>query len=252
LKATDITPEIISLHLSNLSKRGISRRSQARALSSLRGFFRHLQKERLIELDPTEDVDSPRQSRSLPMVLGESEIARLLKAPDLQKPAGIRDVAMLHTMYAAGLRVSELVTIRLGDLDLNAGFLAVTGKGEKRRVIPIGEWAIDAIEHYLKDVRGLWAIAGESTLFLTNRKKQMTRQGFWLIVKKYAAKAGIEKAPSPHKIRHSFATHLLEGGADLRSVQALLGHANIVTTQIYTHVTTSHLVDVHRRHHPRG
>ncbi len=252
LKAADITPENISEHLVTLSKKGIGRRSQARALSSLRGFFRHLKSEKLIPLDPTEDIDAPKPESPLPVVLGESEMGRLLSAPDLSKPAGIRDTAMLHTMYGAGLRVSELVTLRLSDVDLVAGFLAVTGKGEKRRVIPLGQWAVQAIEKYLTEVRGKWAVPGETSLFLTNRKKPMTRQGFWLVVKKYAAKAGLEKAPSPHKLRHSFATHLLEGGADLRSVQAMLGHVNISTTQIYTHVTRSHLTEVHRRYHPRG
>ncbi|MCP4680062.1 MAG: site-specific tyrosine recombinase XerD [Deltaproteobacteria bacterium] len=242
----------ISEYLAYLSRKGMSRHSQARNLSSLRGFFRHLVQERYLLADPTEDVDAPKANRPLPVVLTLDEVERLLGAPDISTPRGVRDVAMLHTMYAAGLRVSELVKMRHGDLDLTAGILAITGKGEKRRVIPLGEWAAIALTKYLADVRPLWADAGENAVFLTNRRKSMTRQGFWLIVKKYATRVEIKKKLSPHKLRHSFATHLLEGGADLRSVQTMLGHVDVSTTQIYTHVTTDRMVDVHRRHHPRG
>lgn len=159
---------------------------------------------------------------------------------------------MLHIMYAAGLRVSELVGLKLNDMDLNAGFLAVTGKGDKRRLIPIGHWAVTILERYLADSRPIWAKPNQGDVFLTNRGRGMTRQGFWLIIKKYARKAEINKNLSPHKLRHSFATHLLEGGADLRSVQAMLGHVDISTTQIYTHITTKHIVDIHKKFHPRG
>jgi integrase/recombinase XerD len=177
---------------------------------------------------------------------------RLLEAPDPSKPLGMRDSVMLHTMYAAGLRVSELVSLELADLDLGVGFLKVTGKGDKRRVVPLGEWAVAMLERYLAEVRPRWERPGERGVFLTARRRTMTRQSFWKIVKKHAAAAGIDKPLSPHKLRHSFATHLLEGGADLRSVQAMLGHADISTTQIYTRVTTHRMVDVHRRCHPRG
>ena len=159
---------------------------------------------------------------------------------------------MLHTMYAAGLRVSELVSLRLRDLNPTAGFLSVTGKGNKQRLVPIGEWAVALLTKYIDEIRPKYAREGELTVFLSDRKKQMSRQGFWQIVKKNALKAGIEKNISPHKLRHSFATHLLEGGADLRSVQAMLGHADISTTQIYTHVSVQRMVDMHRRIHPRG
>ncbi len=159
---------------------------------------------------------------------------------------------MLHLMYAAGLRVSELVSLELSNMDLEAGFLSVLGKGKKARLIPIGDWAREFIVKYLNTTRPLWARPGETKVFLTNRRKSMTRQGFWLIVKKYSRSAGITKKLSPHKLRHSFASHLLERGADLRSVQAMLGHTDISTTQIYTHVTTSRIVSVHRNHHPRG
>ncbi len=252
LGAQEIDHETISKYLSHLSCRKISRRSQARSLSALRGFFRYLHSERHLSTDPTEEVDAPRQHLSLPVVLTVKEVEQLLAAPDSRKPIGMRDMAMLHTMYAAGLRVSELISIRLADLDLISGVLAVTGKGDKRRLIPLGEWAVAVIEKYLAEVRPLYGKPGVGEVFLTNRKAPMTRQGFWLIVKKYTAQAGITKQLSPHKLRHSFATHLLEGGADLRSVQSMLGHVDISTTQIYTHVTKEHIVEMHRRYHPRG
>ncbi len=242
----------ISQFLARLSKAGMSRRSQSRVLSSLRGFFRYLREEKHIQVDPTEDLDAPKKHLTLPVVLTVEEIENLLSAPDTSKPRGMRDMVMLHTMYAAGLRVSELITLKLGDLDLTSGCLAVTGKGNKRRLVPLSELTVAVIEKYLNEIRPLWAKPAQAEVFLTNRRAPMTRQGFWLIVKKYAVKADIAKDLSPHKLRHSFATHLLEGGADLRSVQAMLGHVDISTTQIYTHVTKEHLVDVHRRFHPRS
>ena len=252
LGPAEITSAVVSEHLVGLSRRGISRRSQARALSALRGLFRYLRDSKLLDADPSADVDAPNQLRSLPVVLNPEEIARLLDAPDLSTARGLRDATMLHTMYAAGLRVSELVSLRLPDLDLEAGFLAVTGKGEKRRVVPLGEWAIAFLRRYLEHVRPHWANAGETAVFVTHWRRPMTRQGFWLIVKRYARVAGISKPLSPHKLRHSFASHLLDGGADLRSVQAMLGHVDISTTQIYTHVSAARIAEVHRERHPRG
>ena len=248
----DVTQRAISDHLISLSRQGISRRSQARALSALRGFFGHLFEEHRLPSNPAEDIDAPKPARILPVVLSFDEMERLLRAPDLSAPRGRRDATMLHTMYAAGLRVSELVELNMRDVDLEAGFLAVTGKGEKRRMIPLGEWAVSMLGTYISSVRHIWDRPGNTKVFLTHRKKPMSRQGFWLIVKKYARIAGIDKPLSPHKLRHSFATHLLERGADLRSVQAMLGHADISTTQIYTHVTTSRIAEVHRQRHPRG
>jgi integrase/recombinase XerD len=239
-------------YLAHLSRAGLGRRSQARALSALRGMFRHLRAGGLIASDPTEDLEAPRIHRTLPLVLSVEEVERLLGAPDLRTPRGMRDATMLHTMYAAGLRVSELVSLRLSDLDLTAGYLAPTGKGDKRRLIPLGEWMVPILERYLSTVRPRWAGPGEAAVFLTERRGPMTRQAFWLIVRKHALHAGIDKPLSPHKLRHSFATHLLERGADLRSVQAMLGHVDISTTQIYTHVSTSRIIEVHRTHHPRG
>lgn len=252
LDAAGISRHHISDYLKHLSEGGIRPSSQARVLSCLRGFFRHLRDEKLIDAAPTDNVEAPKRSRPLPVVLSFEEMTRLLEAPNLKTRQGFRDAAMLHTMYAAGLRVTELVTLALKDISMDSGFLAVTGKGNKRRLVPLGEWAVEMLETYLADIRPSYARPGENAVFLTNRKKPMTRQAFWLLVKKYALKAGIRKNLSPHKLRHSFATHLLEGGADLRSVQAMLGHVDISTTQIYTHVTTKRIVEVHRQYHPRG
>lgn len=244
--------DFIAGYLAHLSRSGLGRRSQARALSALRGMFRHLRAAGLIAGDPTADVETPRINRTLPAVLSVEEVERLLSAPDSLTPRGMRDATMLHTMYAAGLRVSELVSLRMQDLDLTAGFLSPLGKGDKRRMIPLGEWMAPILERYLVDVRPRWCDPGETAVFLTERRGPMTRQAFWLIVRKYARQADIDQPPCPHKLRHSFATHLLERGADLRSVQAMLGHVDISTTQIYTHVSTSRVVEVHRAHHPRG
>jgi integrase/recombinase XerD len=242
----------ISAVLVQLSRAGLGARSQARLLSSVRGLFRHLREERLIDADPTELVLSPRVTRKLPSLLTRDETLALLHAPDLRSARGVRDAAMLHVMYAAGLRVSELVGLQVGDLDLRAGHLTVLGKGGKRRLVPLGRPACAALEHYLREVRGAWARPSERRVFLTARRNGLTRQAFWKLIKQYAAAAGIRKRMTPHMLRHSFATHLLQGGADLRAVQTMLGHADISTTQIYTHVTGDHLRAMHARCHPRG
>jgi integrase/recombinase XerD len=247
-----IKPQTISDYLSHLSRKGLKRRSQARALSSLRGLFRFAERDGHLPADPTSDAVAPKPHRDLPLVLSLEEVERLLAAPDIETPYGVRDATMLHVMYAAGLRVSELVQLRMSDLDLEAGFVAVTGKGDRRRLVPLGEWAVAMIQLYLTRVRPLWARPDEPAVFLTQRRAPMTRQGFWLIVKKYAQLAEISNKLSPHKLRHSFATHLLDRGADLRSVQAMLGHVDISTTQIYTHVSSARLVEVVRERHPRG
>jgi integrase/recombinase XerD len=242
----------IAAYLVSLSQSGLTARSQARHLSSLRGFFKYCVAEKELKRDPTELVEGPKLSRRLPSVLSRDEVLRLLSAPDETTPRGIRDAAMLSTMYAAGLRVSELTNLALGDLNLEAGFVAAFGKGDKRRIVPIGEVAVEKTAVYLRDVRGLWAKPGARAVFVTGRGGPMTRQGFWKLVKRYAAAAGIVKKISPHKLRHSFATHLLLGGADLRAVQTMLGHADIATTEVYTHVTGEHLNRMHARYHPRG
>jgi integrase/recombinase XerD len=239
-------------HLVTLSHEGLGARTQARALSAVRGFFRFLVQEGRCRRDPTELLEGPRLLHKLPGVLSREEVLRLLAAPTGPKPNRIRDRAMLHTMYAAGLRVSELIELDLADVNLEEGFVVALGKGNKRRIVPIGAHARVAIVEYLAEVRPRWARPASRACFVTARGKAMTRQGFWSLVKRYARAAGITKPISPHKLRHSFATHLLAGGADLRSVQTMLGHADISTTQIYTHVTGDHLQKMHERYHPRG
>ena len=252
LAGREIPPDAIAAHVMGLSRRGGSRRSQARALSALRTMFRYLRDEKLIEGDPTEDVEAPKARRTLPVVLSVDEVRRLLATPDVATPRGLRDATMLHVMYAAGLRVSELVALKVADADLEAGFVAVTGKGDKRRLVPLGDWAIAFLRRYLAEIRPRWARPGEAAMFLTSRRRPMSRVNFWKIVLRCARAAGIDKPLSPHKLRHSFASHLLDGGADLRSVQAMLGHVDISTTQIYTHVSTARIAEVHHEKHPRG
>jgi len=244
--------EDIAGFLDAQKSRGVGGRSQARHLSALRGLFRYLRSERRVAADPTELLDSPRKRPGLPVVLTRDEIDRLLAAPDPHTPLGLRDLAMLYTMYASGLRVSELVQLTLGGLSLERGLVSVTGKGGKQRMVPLGEGAVEKLKPYLEGVRGKWAGIDEQRVFVTARGTGMTRQAFWCIVRRYSISAGIVKALSPHKLRHSFATHLLEGGADLRAVQSMLGHADIATTQVYTHVMGDRLRMVHGRYHPRG
>ena len=248
----DVDESVVASFLVSLSQERLSARTQARALSSIRGFFRFLVQERRHDLDPTELLEGPRLLGKLPDVLNRDEVMRLLQAPAGDKPNRVRDRAMLHTMYASGLRVSELVDLDLGDVNLDEGFVAVLGKGNKRRIVPLGAHARASLGEYLAEVRPKWAKPASRACFVTARGKGMTRQSFWAIVKKYARAAGITKPISPHKLRHSFATHLLAGGADLRSVQTMLGHADISTTQIYTHVSGEHLRAMHERYHPRG
>jgi integrase/recombinase XerD len=248
----DVDESTVAGFLVSLSQQGRSARTQARALSSIRGFFRFLVDEHRRERDPTELLEGPKLIARLPDILNRDEVLRLLQTPTGDKPNRVRDRAMLHTMYASGLRVSELVDLDLGDVNLEEGFLAVLGKGNKRRIVPLGGHARAALSEYLTEVRPKWAKPSARSCFVTARGKAMTRQSFWSIVKKYARAAGITKSISPHKLRHSFATHLLAGGADLRSVQTMLGHADISTTQIYTHVSGDHLRKMHERYHPRG
>lgn len=247
----EVDPAVLSGWLLTLSGRGLSARSQARHLSSARGLFAWLLREKEVRHDPTELMDSPKILRKLPSVLDRHEVASLLAAPKRDSARGIRDGAMLYVMYAAGLRVTELVTLGLGDVNLESGFVQVLGKGDKRRLVPLGLPARRRVEAWLPR-REAWAKPGEPALFLTSRRRPMTRQGFWKLIKRYAAVAGITKNVTPHELRHSFATHLLMGGADLRAVQAMLGHADISTTEIYTHVTGEHLSAMHEKYHPRG
>ncbi|MGB8331815.1 MAG: site-specific tyrosine recombinase XerD [Polyangiales bacterium] len=242
----------VASYLVTLSQERLSARTQARALSAIRGFFRFLVQEGRHACDPTELLEGPRLLRQLPDILNHEEVVRLLVAPTGRKPNRVRDRAMLQTMYAAGLRVSELIELDLADVNLEEGFVSALGKGNKRRIVPIGAHARTAIAEYLAEVRPKWARPASRACFVTARGNAMTRQSFWILVKRYARAVGITKPISPHKLRHSFATHLLHGGADLRSVQTMLGHADIATTQIYTHVSGDRLKDMHQRYHPRG
>lgn len=235
------------------SKRGKAARSSARELSALRGFFKFLVREKAIETDPTELVVRPKLARKLPRVLSYEEVDRLLAAPPLDTPRGVRDSAMIHLMYASGLRVSELCSLKLGELDRKVGTVSPLGKGGKRRVVPVGHVALEKLDLYIDVVRP--HARGATTdphLFLSPRGKRFTRQGFWKLIKAYARGVGITTTISPHKLRHSFATHLLRGGADLRAVQAMLGHADLGTTEIYTRVAQDHVRTAYDRAHPRA
>jgi integrase/recombinase XerD len=243
---------IASMMVKNV-ERGFGARSSARQLSALRGLFRFLVRERAVAEDPTALVDRPRLTRRIPRVMSFAEVERLLAAPDTTTDRGVLHAAMLHLMYASGLRVSELCALRLSDLDLQRGLVRARGKGGKQRLVPVGEVALEHATHYLNEVRPRHAAEGDMTLFVSPRGPGcFTREGFWRMVRRYAVAAGIVPLPSPHKLRHSFATHLLRGGADLRAVQALLGHADLGTTEIYTHVAQDHVRDAHAKSHPRA
>lgn len=246
VSAADLTDYLLEL------AEALSARSRARAVVAIRGWFRFLLAERHIEHDPTETLDGPRVGRRLPDVLGEEAVERLLAAPPVHTARGLRDAAMIETLYATGLRVSELVGLRAVDVHLEHGYVRVFGKGRKQRMVPLGDLARERIAAYLAQARAAFLKnPKEPALFLTSRGKPMTRQGFWKLLRAYARSVGIAEV-SPHKLRHSFATHLLEHGADLRAVQAMLGHADISTTQIYTHVSRARLVELYQKHHPRA
>lgn len=228
-------------------------RTRARRLSSLRRYYRFLLRERLAASDPSAQIGAPRLGRLLPKALSERDVEALLGAPDIRSAVGLRDRAMLELLYASGLRVSELVGIEMSQINLRQGVIRISGKGGKERLVPLGEEALAWIERYLAEGRARISRADDTrALFPTQRGGPMTRQAFWYLIKKYAVRAGISSPLSPHTLRHAFATHLLNHGADLRVVQMLLGHSNISTTQIYTHVATQRLKTLHARHHPRG
>ncbi|HNU72332.1 MAG TPA: site-specific tyrosine recombinase XerD [Thermodesulfobacteriota bacterium] len=239
--------------LLHLKDNGLSSRSTARTLSALRTFFRYLTREQIISADPTVNIESPKMRPHLPSVLSIGEVDALLGKPDVGTGRGLRDRAMLEVLYATGVRVSELVTLKLGNINLDVGYLLAFGKGAKERVVPLGETAQEYLKTYLLASRPVLLRGRTSAhLFLNGRGERLSRQAFWKIVKRYALQAGIRKKLSPHTLRHSFATHLLERGADLRSVQMMLGHADISTTQIYTHVTQERLKNIHHQYHPRA
>jgi integrase/recombinase XerD len=251
------TPEridrtLVSTYMVSLGAQGIAARSAARHLSAVRGFARYLVHEHVLGADPCALVERPRVGRRLPKVLSRDEILRILDAPDASELRGVRDRAMLHVMYAAGLRVSEVVGLKLADIDRQKGVVSALGKGQKRRLVPLGEHALSALDAYLR-VRDQHPQADAShAMFLSPRGGPLTRQAVWKMLGGYARGVGVSKPSSPHKLRHSFATHLLEGGADLRSVQELLGHADISTTEIYTHLADEHVRTTYTKSHPRS
>jgi integrase/recombinase XerD len=242
----------IRAYLDHLYQSGLSNRSVGRHLTTLRNFYGFLLREGKVETDPTEHLRTPRQWQTIPKYLNLEQIDRIIQAPD-EKPTGLRDRAMMELLYASGLRVSELCKLAIGDLDLNYQVVRTTGKGNKQRLVPVGKAAVQATRRYLETGRpALLKGRASRYLFVTARGGCLTRQGFWKLLAGYGKKAGIFHGLTPHVLRHSFATHLLEGGADLRSVQVMLGHADISTTQIYTHVLRSRLRSTVEKHHPRA
>lgn len=253
------TPDALSLRdlerfVRQLMSEGYSPRSVARTVAGVRGFYKHLLVSRLIAANPAEDLRPPRAWRELPRYLSLEEVDALLAAPDLSTPRGLRDRAMLDVLYATGLRVSELVSLRPADLNLEVGFLTCIGKGDKQRIVPVGEQAIGSLRTYLVDGRPA-LLKGQASIWLfpgARKGAPMTRVGFWKLLGRYAVQAGVRSTVSPHVLRHSFATHLLDRGADLRAIQMMLGHAALSTTQIYTHVLEARLKRLYESHHPRA
>jgi integrase/recombinase XerD len=249
----DVEAAVILGYLIHLRTRHLKATTRARHLVTLRGFFRFLHQEKAIPQNPAALVELPKAGLHLPGVLSHAEIRALLAAPDRTRPTGLRNAAMLELLYAAGLRVSELIALEVMALNMDAGFVRPFGKGGKERVVPVGRTALRVLRAYLETARPqLLKTATSGYLFVARRGRPLSRQGFWKLLKQYAVQAGIRTPVSPHTLRHSFASHLLEGGADLRVVQIMLGHADITTTQIYTHVSTERLKAVHRQYHPRS
>ncbi|MBI9086942.1 MAG: site-specific tyrosine recombinase XerD [Desulfobacterales bacterium] len=253
LQPSESDTELILRHLIAMRDNGLGARSRARHLVTIRGFYRFLIQEKQIASDPSRLLDLPKCGLKLPDVLTVSDVEKLLAAPDFKTTLGARNAAMIELIYAAGLRVSELINLKLIDINLEAGFVRVMGKGSKERLVPIGTHAINKIKNYLMEARSE-QLKGQSSpyLFVARAGKPMTRQAFWKLLRQIALTAGITKDVTPHSLRHSFASHLLDGGADLRAVQVMLGHVDIATTQIYTHVARSRLSEAHDKFHPRG
>ncbi|MCL6587207.1 MAG: site-specific tyrosine recombinase XerD [Anoxybacillus sp.] len=251
----DVSRLHILQFLKFLKEGGNSAKTIARHIASIRSFHQFLLREKVTDKDPTVHIETPQLERSLPKVLSTAEVEALLDAPKVNTPFGIRDKAMLELLYATGMRVSEMVNLNLSDVHLTMGFVRCYGKGNKERIIPVGRIALSALKMYIEEARPKLIHPKKratDALFLNHHGERLTRQGFWKILKKLAKEANIEKELTPHTFRHSFATHLLENGADLRAVQELLGHADISTTQIYTHVTKTRLKDVYEQYHPRA
>ncbi|PRO66763.1 site-specific tyrosine recombinase XerD [Alkalicoccus urumqiensis] len=249
---TDVTRTDILLYLRDLHDRGRAPSTTARVLSSIRTFHQFLLREKWSDHDPSVHIERPKQQQNLPKVLSSSEVEALLQHPGSEKPLDLRTKAMLEMMYATGMRVSELVSLTTADLHAEMGFVQCRGKGGKERIIPLGSHALDAVTNYIQFGRSRLLRAKEQALFVNHHGRPLTRQGFWKILKQTARDAGVDKELSPHMLRHSFATHLLENGADLRAVQEMLGHADISTTQIYTHVTKVRMKEMYSMYHPRA
>lgn len=245
--------EAVRAYLEQLHNLGRASSTISRNLAAIKSFYHFLVEEDVLEDDPTVHLDSPKVTKRLPRVLNLSEVEALLNQPSLEDAHSIRDKAMLEVIYATGIRVSELVSLNLLDINLEAGYLRCLGKGSKERIVPLGSVAIKYLDLYLQMARTeIVKRGGETALFVNHHGRRLTRQGFWKIIKRYAKEANIDENITPHTLRHSFATHLLENGADLRSVQEMLGHADISTTQIYTHITRNRLQEVYRKSHPRA
>ena len=248
-----ISKEHLLKYFKQINMEGLSKRTQARYIASLKSYFRFMIRENIIKKDPTDIIDTPKKDKKLPDYLSVAEIERLLQVVDTTKPLGYRDRTMLEISYGAGLRVSELLSLRTDDINLELGFIRCYGKGNKERIIPIGEIALEYLKVYLDNIRpAILKNAKTRELFLNSRGKSMSRQGFFKILLNYGKMAGIKKHLSPHTLRHSFATHLLENGADLRSVQEMLGHSDISTTEIYTHLSMKQIKRVYDKTHPRA
>lgn len=251
--ATGSTNEIIRTYLDELKKQGKAVSTISRNLAALKSFYQYLLKEQYLDADPASKIESPKLEKKLPQVLSVQQVELLLKQPNINLPAGLRDKAMLELLYATGIRVSELITINVNDVNLELGYIKCFGRGAKERVVPLGSIASKCVTQYLRKGRtALVRSKQEEAMFVNHHGRRLTRQGFWKIIKKYALEAQIDQKITPHTLRHSFATHLLENGADLRSVQEMLGHADISTTQIYTHVTKNRLKEVYDKAHPRA
>jgi len=249
----DISASDVDEFAEFLKDEGLSQNSRSRAFSCLRSFFKYLQLEENLKKDLTEEISVPKKKKNLPEFLSEEEVSRLLDAPSVSTIKGIRDKALLELLYATGMRVSEIVNLRLNNLDIEEKIVRIKGKGSKERLVPVGDIAMKFLMQYLLEARPRIASSkAENYIFLNMRGKKLTRVGIWKILKQYALQAGIEKNIYPHILRHTFATHLLKNGCDLRSLQLLLGHASLLTTQVYTHLDIKYLKEIHRKFHPRS
>ncbi len=252
-KPKEVNRDALNIFIADLKKKGRAPSTISRCIASIRSFFNYLLLEGLIDNNPTLELESPRHEKKLPRVLSTDEIDRLLAQPVIGENFGLRDKAMLELLYASGIRVSELVSLNISDFDPSVGFLRCSGKCMKERIVPIGVLAINSVNNYMAGSRTrLLKLNGETALFVNQHGNRMTRQGFWKILKKYARKSNIKGDITPHTLRHSFATHLLENGADLRSVQEMLGHSDISTTQIYTQITRRKIREIYDQAHPRA